>query len=86
MSFILLTPLGVEAEVRAVGELDQQRRESLTRWFGVSTEISQELSRSISFIGTIDPAPAEMPGWRFEFRESSPTTVAKGSHQGWAED
>ena len=86
LSFTLLGPLGVEVEVRAVGELDQQRRESLTRWFGVSTDISQELSRSISFIGTIDPAPAEMPGWRFEFRESSPTTVATGAYQGRAED
>lgn len=86
LSFTLLAPLGVEAEVRAVGELGQQRRESLTRWFGVSTETSQELSRSISFIGTIDPVPAEIPGWRFEFRESSPTTGATSAYRGWAED
>ncbi len=85
LDFKLLAPGGVQARLQAVGEMDQQRREWVTRWMGLPAVLESELARSISFVGTVEPDSPGYSAWRFVVWESA-GGIAPGSRHGWAED
>lgn len=81
--FTLVGPAGAEADVQLTGELDQHKREWLTRWFGLPTSYGNELVRKVRFIGTVQPADPAQPGWRFALRDDTGTGLQL---QGWVAD
>ena len=82
LRFTLTGPSGAEVDVQLTDQLDQQKRDWMTRWFGVPTDFGTEYSRQVSFIGTVQPADATQPGWRFALRDDA----SNRQLQGWVED
>jgi len=81
--FTLVGPAGAEVDVQLTGQLDQQKRDWMTRWFGVPTDFGTEYVRHISFIGTVQPADPAQPGWRFALQDDSGPASRE---QGWVQD
>lgn len=81
LRFTLVGPAGAEADVQLTSQLDQHQREWVTRWFGVPTDFGSDFTRQISVIGTVQPADAAQPSWRFALRDDGTLPL-----QGWAED
>lgn len=81
LRFTLVGPAGAEVDVQLTSQLDQQRRDWITRWFGLPTDVGADFTRQISVVGTVQPADTTQPGWRFALRDDDARTL-----QGWAED
>lgn len=81
--FTLVGPGGAEADVQLTGQLNQHKREWLTRWFGLPTSFGHELVRQVRFVGTVQPADPALPGWRFALRDDGGTGLQL---QGWVAD
>lgn len=79
--FTLAGPEGAIAHVQLTDQLDEQRRDWATRWFGLPTDYGRDHVRQISVIGTVQPADASLPGWRFALRDDGRLMLT-----GWAED
>lgn len=82
LRYVLVGPAGDVAEVQLTSQLDQQRREWMTRWFGLPKDFGLDITRQISVIGTVQPAGDGQAGWRFALRDDE----RGGLLQGWAED
>jgi hypothetical protein len=80
--FTLTGPTGAEVDVQLTGQLDQQKRDWMIRWFGLPTDFGTEINRQVSVIGTVQPADATQPGWRFALRDDA----SNRQLHGWVED
>ncbi|PTT75159.1 hypothetical protein DBR42_29525 [Pelomonas sp. HMWF004] len=81
LRFTLVGPAGAEADVQLTSRLDQHQREWITRWFGIPTDFGGDFTRQVSVVGTVQPADASQPGWRFALRDDGTLPL-----QAWAED
>ncbi|WP_422011019.1 hypothetical protein [Roseateles sp.] len=83
MHYTLAGPAGAEVDVQLITQIDQQRRDWITRWLGMPTEAGGDVSRQIAVIGTLRTADDRQPPWRFALRDGASNGAAL---QGWAED
>lgn len=81
--FTLVGPAGAEADVQFTDQLDEHKRDWMTRWFGVPTDFGTELVSRTQFIGTVQPTDPAQPGWRFALRDEGSNGLQM---QGWVED
>lgn len=79
ISFTLVDGQGAEADVQLLQRIDEERRQWVTRWFGVPTDVGADFVRNIQILGTVQPALAGQAGWRLAVTDTGPQLV------GWAE-
>jgi hypothetical protein len=80
VGFTLVDGQGAEADVQLVQRIDEERRQWVTRWFGVPTDVGADFVRNIQLLGTVQPARAGQAGWRLAVADTGPQL------QGWAEN
>lgn len=80
VSFTLVDGSGAEADVQLVQRVEEERREWITRWFGLPTDFGSDFVRRLQFAGTVQPAQAGRAGWRLVVADTGPRLA------GWAED